>query len=115
MKAFYDHKPPVLEAVGNGSYLYRWDITNEELQWQCQEVTVWMPLTSNKITEAVISELWDTNYEQKLINEYNAAALGIYDESTLQEKINTYKQFLVDRYIIKNQIDIDCKNFGIHE
>ena len=26
MKAFYDNKPSVLGAVGNGSYLYRWGI-----------------------------------------------------------------------------------------
>ena len=24
--AFYDNKPSKLEAVGNGSYLYRWNI-----------------------------------------------------------------------------------------
>ena len=26
MQAFYDNKPSVLEAVGNGSYRYRYDI-----------------------------------------------------------------------------------------
>ena len=27
MLAFYDNKPSILEAVGNGSYNYRFDIT----------------------------------------------------------------------------------------
>ena len=70
MQAFYDHKPSVLEAVGNGSYKYRWDIVEMEqpaheeggeptTQWKCQEVTVWAPVTSNKITEAVISVTYE--------------------------------------------------------
>lgn len=29
-RAFYDEMPSTLEAVGNGSYLYRWDIQEEE-------------------------------------------------------------------------------------
>ena len=71
MLAFYDNKPSVLEAVGDGSYKYRFDIKEiksdvttfddsntpkeQRTQWQCQEVTVWSPVTSNKITKAVIT------------------------------------------------------------
>ena len=29
MLAFYDNKPSVLEAVGNGSFKYRFDITEK--------------------------------------------------------------------------------------
>ena len=102
--AFYDNKPSKLEAVGNGSYLYRWNIqkvkpesveqTSEEgaeaqaekaPQFLCEEVSVWEPLTSNKITEAVITSKWDANYEQKLVNEYNAAQLGLYGAKTSDE------------------------------
>ena len=62
--AFYDSKPSVLEAVGNGSFLYRWNIqevapesveqTSEDgteaqeekaPQFSCEEVSVWEPLT----------------------------------------------------------------------
>lgn len=97
MIAFYDNQPTKLEAVGNGSYVYRFNIQKVEKpataetteladtdessvqeQWQCEEVTVWSPLSSNKITEAVITEKWDNNQEQKLVNEYNAANLGMY-------------------------------------
>lgn len=61
--ANYDAKPSKLEAVGNGSYLYRFNIeentvehfsegTDEAVEtrsyWECEEVTVWSPLTSNK-------------------------------------------------------------------
>ena len=125
MQAFYDHKPSVLEAVGNGSYKYRWDIVEMEqpaheeggeptTQWKCQEVTVWAPVTSNKITEAVISQLWDSNYEQKLVNEYNAAQLGVYDEETAAAKVAAYKAFLTERNAVKTQVDADCAELGIN-
>ena len=123
MKAFYDHNPSVLEAVGNGSYLYRWNIKESEVtdsingesirQWECQEVTVRIPLTSNKITQAVIGELWDSDYEQKLINEYNSAVMGIYNEALAAEKIETYKNFLAERKRIKELVDTDCTELNI--
>ena len=125
MKAIYDKKPSKIEAVGNGSYLYRFNIqeiasdteNNERYKsWSCDEVTVWAPISSNKITEKVISDTWNANYEQKAINEYNAAQLGMYGDITGEEaqaKINAYKQFLEAREEIKKRIDEDCSELGI--
>ena len=134
MLAFYDNKPSVLEAVGNGSYKYRFDITEktpeaaatssddssaqeeQKTQWQCQEVTVWSPVTSNKITEAVITEVCDHNYEQKLVNEYNAAQLGLYGSKTGEEAkkhIAAYTEYLNTRAALKAQVDADCAELGI--
>ena len=135
MLAFYDHKPSVLEAVGNGSYKYRFDITEktpetvttssddsnaqqgeQRTQWQCQEVTVWSPVTSNKITEAVITEVCDHNYEQKLVNEYNAAQLGLYGSKTgeaAKKHIAAYTEYLNTRAALKAQVDADCAELGI--
>ena len=132
MLAFYDNKPSVLESVGDGSYRYRFNIIeiNPEVipssdnvedgqitQWQCQEVTVWSPVTSNKITEAVITDyLGDSNYEQKLINEYNAAQLGLYGSNTGEEAkkhIATYTEYLNTRTSLKAQVDADCAKLGI--
>lgn len=125
MQAFYDKKPSKIEAVGNGSYLYRFNIqeivsekdNNESYKsWSCDEVTVWAPISSNKITEKVISDMWNANYEQKAINEYNAAQLGMYGDITGEEakaKINAYKQFLEAREEIKKRIDEDCSELGI--
>lgn len=82
-------------------------------QWQCNEVIVWMPLSSNKITEAVLTQVYPNNYEQKLINEYNAALMGMYDEETRQRKITAYTAFLTERNALKAQIDADCKELNI--
>lgn len=128
--AFYDSKPSVLEAVGNGSYRYRYNIeeidapegsvesTDEpsRKQWTCEEVLVWAPLTANKVTEAVIASRWDSNYEQKLINEYNAAKLGVYGSTTSDDakaKIAAYKDFLQERIDLKAQVDADCEALGV--
>lgn len=129
MQAFYDNKPSVLEAVGNGSFIYRFNIeevvpelTGENAReekasrWKCEEVTVWAPVSSNKITEAVISGKWDKNYEQKLINEYNAAQLGILGEVESGEartRVEAYRQFLNERAELKAQADAVCAELGI--
>ncbi len=139
MAAFYDLKPSKLEAVGNGAFLYRWNIKEvtvqaaaqtlegadedtepserqQRTQWEADEVTVWPPVTSNKITEAVITSKWEPNYEQKLVNEYNAAQLGLYGATTSDEataRIAAYTDYLTERAAAKAQVDADCAELGI--
>ena len=121
MQAFYDAKPSVLEAVGNGSYLYHYNIkevttTSEDdetrTQWQCDEVVVWQPINANRVTQAAIADRWDSNYEQKLINEYNGAQMGLYGGSAKSDEakaiIAKYTEFLTERTALKAQIDADC-------
>lgn len=132
MKVNYDFEPSVLEAVGNGSFRYHYDIEEVENEqhhtdvdaqnvdgekkthWECQEAIVWEPVTSNAITEAVISDKWDGNKEQKLVNEYNAVQLGIItDKEEIKARTEAYKDFLVERARLKAQVDADCKVLGI--
>lgn len=120
MKAIYDNQPAVYEAVGNGSYLYRWDIREVSIedgeartQWECNEVIVWGTVTANKLTQAVIAELWDSDYEQKLINEYYSAVLGILEGDVAEAKIEAYKSFLAERNAIKQMVDADCETLNI--
>lgn len=109
MKAYYDNKPSQWEAVGNGSYVYRWDIAEVaaeggRVQWVCEEVVVWSREV-NKVTEAVITELWPVSREQKLVNEYNAAKLGVYDEATAKDKVEAYVEFLKARMAVKKEVE----------
>ena len=125
MKAFYDNQPSKLEPVGNGSYHYRYNINEikkpsqgenveqTQSQWECEEVTVWAPLSANKITEKVLTERWDGNYEQKLVNEYNSAQLGMMSAEEATTRINAYKEFLAARAALKALVDADCKELGI--
>ena len=131
MQAFYDNQPKKLEAVGNGSFRYRYNIKEEEKpvqasensetaqeaqaqpQWVCEEVTVWAPLSANKITEKVLTERWDGNYEQKLVNEYNSAQMGLLSEEEAAARIEAYRAFLTERTALKSQVDADCAELGI--
>ena len=131
MQAFYDNQPKKLEAVGNGSFRYRYNIREEEKpvqasensetaqeaqaqpQWVCEEVTVWAPLSANKITEKVLTERWDGNYEQKLVNEYNSAQMGLLSEEEAAARIEAYRAFLTERIALKSQVDADCAELGI--
>lgn len=131
MKVNYDFQPSVLEAVGNGSHRYHYDIkevenasaseigdgkaqTEKKTHFECQEVIVWEPVTSNRITEAVIADKWDDNREQKFINEYNAVQLGIItDKEEIAARTQAYKDFLTERVRLKTLVDNDCKVLGI--
>ena len=128
MKTQSDPEIQRLEAVGNGSYLYRWDIHTEKqeqpsedvegvttrLVWVAEEVTVWMPLTPNRITAAVITEAFPADYEQKLLNEYNAANLGmIPDAAETEKRRQAYTDFLRRRAELKKEIDDFCAEQGI--
>lgn len=117
MKVTSDNKPAIFAPVGNGSYLYRFNIEEVEIkgmdtvtkQWQYDEVTVWAPISANKITESVMNKLWNKDVEQKMLNDYNAAQLGILGEEYIQK----YKDFLGERKVVKEQIDEDFSAFTL--
>lgn len=127
---FYDHKPSKIEAVGDGSYRYRWNIEEEvetlnaegatqpvetRVQWKCDEVIV-PRLDSNVIVEAVIAYGWSASREQKLVNDYNSAQLGLYgakSSEAAKAKIAAYTEFLNTRNELKAQVDADCAELGI--
>lgn len=108
-KAQYDHQPAKMHAVGNGSYLYRWDINEKQVQhdplmptstiWECYEVLVWSN-TRQAVTEAVIAALWPPSVEAKLINDYNAAKENVLSH----DYIALYLAFINERNNIKNAI-----------
>ena len=111
-------KPQVWSAVGNGSYLYRFNIKEIEVPaqtegaevtkaWQYNEVVVWGPVTSDGVTKEVMNYIWSKDAEQKYINDYNAATLGILDSSYIE----AYKNFMIQRKSIKEQIDKDYNEY----
>ena len=92
------------------------DAEATETQYEYEQVVVWSPVTSNRITEAVITDRWPSNYEQKLVNEYNAANLGVYGaktSDTAKAKIQAYTDYLTERQTLKEMVDADCATLGI--
>lgn len=106
-RIYSDKIPSTIERDSNGYYLYRWDIQTEQrdeyIGYSYYEVIVWPTLTSNKILETCINETWGTDVEAKKLNDYNAALLGLLDESY----IDTYKEFLQQRKALKEQVESD--------
>lgn len=114
-KIFYSERPSVFQTYENGEVQYRWDIEevisdNEEnniSQWKCKEVTINSPIDKDKLTQAVITSIWDSELENKLINDYNGAMVNLFDEATNAKYIQEYQEFLIQRKAIKEQINID--------
>lgn len=109
MQAFYDSKPPYLEAVGNGSYVYRFNIkevvpelTDENAgeekvsQWKCEEVTVWKPVTSDKVIEAVIRAKYTASAEIALVNKFNAYQRGLDVDASVVSEYTEYLSFVAE-------------------
>ena len=106
-EVFYSEKPSVFQTYENGEVQYRWDIEEVATQWKCNEVTINSPIDKDKLTQAVIASIWDGDLEKKLINDYNGAKAGLFDEETNQKYIDAYNDFLIQRKAIKEQIDLD--------
>lgn len=109
MIAFYDNKPSILEAVGNGSKVYRWNIeevvpelTEENAgeekvsQWKCEEVVVWLPITSDRVIEAVIRSKYSTSEELSLVNKFNAYQQGLDVDASVVGEYTDYLSFVAE-------------------
>ncbi len=106
-EVLYSERPSVFQTYENGEVQYRWDIEEVATQWKCNEVTIYAPIVKEQLTQAVITSIWDGDLEKKLINDYNGAKAGLFDEETNQKYIAAYNDFLIQRKAIKEHIDID--------
>lgn len=124
MKTYSDNKPEVFEPIEDGGYRYnynikeievnRFDIVDNEnetnikqTQWEYDNVIIYLPIDKNKITKAVISNTWNIDYENKLINDYNEISLGNLTEEEIDKRTNNYITFLQERKRLKEMIDND--------
>ena len=103
----YSERPSVFQTYENGEVQYRWDIEEVATQWKCNEVTINSPIDKDKLIQAVITAIWDSDLEKKLINDYNGAMAEIFDIETNQKYIANYNEFLTQRKAIKEQIQLD--------
>ena len=109
MKAFYNQIPDSIEPVGDGTWYFRWDIVevvseSGTISYQCNEVIA-LEASNTAIKKAVISALWSSDVEAKLLNDYYSALEGILTE----DKKLPYLEFLNERKRIKSLIDETLK------
>lgn len=126
-RAYYDTKPPKLEAVGNGNYLYRWDIQEEEVQhemmqegeeepvssvkkvqYSCREVTIHGKPEYGKCVEAVIRSDYSAEAELALINQFNAYQQGVLSDVGVVSEYEEYLAFVSSvKSMVKEDLEID--------
>lgn len=80
---------------------------------QYDSVRVEFPKTANNITQTLLEAKYPVDVQQKLVNDYQAAALGILDEDDADAAIEAYMAFLSDRKAVKAMVDTDCETQGI--
>lgn len=123
MKNYSTIKPIILENIGNGSYRYNYNIKEiefedivfvddvetieKQIRWEYDSVIIYLPINKDKITRAVITNTWNSDYENKLINDYNEISLGNLTEEEINKRTNNYITFLQERKRLKEMIDND--------
>ena len=124
MKTYSDNKPEIFEPIGDGGYIYNYNIREIEVdrvdiidfknetnikqtQWEYDNVIIYSPIDKDKITKSVITNTWNINYENKLINDYNEISLGNLTEEEIDKRTNNYITFLQERKRLKEMIDND--------
>lgn len=124
MKTYSDNKPEIFEPIGDGGFRYNYNIkeievnrfdiidnenkTNiKEIQWEYDSVIIYLPINKDKITRSVITNTWDSDYENKLINDYNEISLGNLTKEEIDKRTNNYITFLQERKRLKEMIDND--------
>lgn len=113
-RVFYDKQPTNKEAVGNGNWLYRWDIKEEQVereegegsitQYSCYEVTVNGPITYEKCVSAVIRASYSEEEELAMINKFNSYNNDIISDESIVEEYKAYLAYVAE---VKAQVKSD--------
>ena len=108
-RAYYDARPKAIEAVGNGNYLYHWDIQEETVQnlqegldssveqktlYSCYETVIHGEPTYDKCVEAVIRESYTSDKELAMLNKYNAYQTGVISDDSIVAEYEEYLKYI---------------------
>lgn len=123
IKTYYSQQPTEFER-GKQCAIIRLNINEEPVvggsneaeggpQWSAYEFRRYEPITQNIFIEEIFTRLYGNDYENKLINEYNAAKMGLYLDGEMEQKITRYRAFLQERAERKAEIERICNENGI--
>lgn len=115
-----DSVQPTFDVIdrAKGTTLYNFNQHYEQIddeQGQKRKVNVYdsllcyYPITANTVLETLIMAKYSDNLEKKLLNDYNAAVVGVEDESKKQP----YLDFLAERKALRAMVDADCATNNI--
>lgn len=129
-------KPQVIDDLRNGQSTFNYNHNIKEIEveqnacnteagegegsepkkvksWQYDSLRVEYPRTGNNILETLLTEKYPQDQQQKLVNDYQAAQLGILEDEEADNAIASYKAFLKDRKAIKAMVKADCVTYNI--
>lgn len=118
-RAYYDEKPSVFQAVGNGDYFYHWDIQEETItnsveegpqseavKYSCLETTISGEVSYDKCVEAVIRSEYSIDQEMAVINKYNSYKNGLTQDFDSLNEYNEFLQFVFDtKMMVKKDLE----------
>lgn len=114
MIAHYDEMPTAFSKTQK-TITYRWDIVeenneeNNRTSYKCNEVTLFIPVCREKLTQAVINELWSNDEEKKLINNYNSSIIT----GDNPDAVDRYIDFINERNRVKAQVKEDFRKINL--
>lgn len=121
-RAYYDKKPKAFEPVGNGDYLYHWDIKEEKVQmpdgtddhvtertqFSCLETVIHGQPEYNKCIEAVIRNSYTSEEELAMLNKYNSYQTGIISDDSIISEYEQYLQFVAStKEMVRKDLEIE--------
>lgn len=122
MKSSSDVRPDIIQDLGNGSFFYNYNITEEKVEseetgektvYHFDTVQLWQKPTYESLTKAVIRNEIDESGEFSLINDFYAAQLGVdTDAEHAAKAISEYKDYLRHTAAIKAQVKADLSLAG---
>ncbi len=77
--------------------------------WKYDSLRVEYPINADNIFRTLLNAKYDSNRQEKLINEFQSAQLGILDDS----HIEPYKAFLRERIALKEMVLADAVELNL--
>lgn len=126
-----DKRPDVIYDYNNGqgSFLYNHNIKEVNVikddnggiqittdakkstgvMFQYDSVRVEYPRTADNVFATLLTAKYPSRSENKLVNEYQSACLGLLPETAKAP----YEAFLAERLVIREMVDADCLAYNI--
>jgi hypothetical protein len=83
--------------------------------WQYDSLRVEYPKTRKNMYATLLEARYPQDVQQKLVNYYQAAEMGILEDEEADEAEAAYRAFLTDRKAIKAMVKEDCLENNIPE
>lgn len=129
MRSYKNEKPKTFELVGNGNYLYHWDIkeetvqvppmndgeeTTQRTQFSYLEAVIHGEPTYDKCVEAVIRKSYSQDVELSLINKYNSYQYGVISDKDAIAEYESYLLFIAStKEMVRKDFEMDIPEQSI--